>query len=76
MLFSETISYQVFLVEIKRLVLGTTIILFFFLASTCNMMMINTVLVGNTQVTAGAWCSWFKRVKLCIMKLRVKMLNP
>lgn len=51
MLFSEMISFQVFLVQIKRRALGTTIILFFFLASN---MMISTVLVGNTQVSAGA----------------------
>ena len=72
MLFSETISYQVFLVQIKRHVLGTTIILFFFLASN---MMISTVLVGNTQVSAGAWCSWLMRFRLHTMKTGLKCLT-
>ena len=72
MLFSEMISFQVFLVQIKRRVLGTTIILFFFLASN---MMISIVLVGNTQVSAGACCSWFMRVRLLSMKTGLKCLT-
>lgn len=72
MLFSEMISFQVFLVQIKRRVLGTTIILFFFLASN---MMISIVLVGNTQVSAGACCSWFMRVRLHSMKTGLKCLT-
>ena len=72
MLFSEMISFQVFLVQIKRHALGTTIILFFFLASN---MMISTVLVGNTQVSAGAWCSWFMCFRLHTMKTGLKCLT-
>lgn len=74
MLFSEMISYQVFLVPLKRRVLGMTIALFFFLASTCNMMM-STVLVGNTRVSVGACCSWFMRVIPHSMKTGLKCLT-
>lgn len=73
MLFSEMISFQVFLVQIKRRALGTTIILFFFLASN---MMIKYSISWQYSSFCGGVVFMVYAFQTSHHEDRVKMLNP